>query len=82
MTMTKLEASKARKAGAALREAAPGSLPPEAADPVVACPFPEGDPQRVEWLEGYKEAHENLVVPTHTVSVDDAIKVASKAAAA
>jgi hypothetical protein len=78
--MTKTEAQKARAAGAALRRADPSQLPAEAAsDPVAACPFPVGDPQRVEWLEGYRDEHERLEAMAQRVDVAGAITDANKA---
>lgn len=72
----------AYEAGQSLWRADNASLPTEAVDdPVAACPFPEGDPQRLEWLKGYQDAIENGQRSTATVTkaLNDAIEVADRA---
>jgi hypothetical protein len=78
--VNKTEAEKARKAGAALRRADQSTLPVEAfEDPVGACPFPAGDPQRVEWLEGYRDEHERIEAVAKRADVAGAIEAATEA---
>lgn len=81
---TKAEKQQAYDAGRSLRRVSNDSLPQEAvSDPVAACPFPEGDEQRAEWLQGFKDAidEENTVQADHSKVISDALKVASKARA-
>lgn len=81
---TKAEKQQAYDAGRSLRRVSNDVLPAEAvSDPVAACPFPEGDPQRAEWLQGFKDAldEENAEQPDHRKLIADAIKVESKASA-
>ena len=77
--MTKQEAEKARKAGAALRRADAGTIPDEALDPVVACPFEVGTGERVEWLTGYRDEHERIEAASQRQGIAGAIADATEA---
>lgn len=56
---SKADLKKAYVAGQALRMTPNTDLPEEAvAEPVAACPFAEGTEERVQWLQGYADAHE------------------------
>lgn len=80
--MTKKEADLAFKAGRLAHTIVwPDDMPDEQKAPGVHhCPFPEGDPQRAEWLRGYADVIERQAIsPTIVKEINDSLKVADRA---
>jgi hypothetical protein len=73
---TKKALTMAREAGRAMR------TEPGERRGVDACPFPEGDPQRAEWLQGFAEAlEEERAKPDLHKELQEAIKIEDKVSA-